>query len=154
MGTRRESGSRFPPPAPKSARFVLWIWVRKEKSLLNLILLRKGFWKKSTKIKFWGSETAGWGGSSTRRGGRRKVPALPRNCVFPWVSKGWNLGCAGNFARMSRTLRVFKKFLHTKVCAHFSTATLLTFSSLLSEDFWPLFLSERSVFECPPTDVL
>ena len=54
-----------------------------------------------------------WWGSSTGRGGGRKVLAHPRKSVFVGL-EGRNLGCPGNFARMSQTLGVFGKFLPKK----------------------------------------
>ena len=55
----------------------------------------------------------GWG-SSTRRGGGRKVRALPRKLSSLGFEER-NLGCPWNFAGMSWTSGVFKKFVHKKI---------------------------------------
>ena len=63
----------------------------------------------------------GWG-SSTRRGGGRKLRARPRNFVFQ-ESLGFeerNPGCPGNFAGMSRTPGGVQKVCAKKLRAHFS----------------------------------
>ena len=61
----------------------------------------------------------GWG-SSARRGGGRKVRALPRK-LSSLGFKERNPGCPGNFAGMSRTLRGVQKVFAKKVRAHFSS---------------------------------
>ena len=71
--------------------------------------------KQSTKINFWGSETAGWGGgSSTRRGGGRKVRALPRKFVFSWVLKEGTWDVSGVLPRCPGPLGVFEKLVQKK----------------------------------------
>ena len=77
--------------------------------------LHSGQRKKSTKINFWGPETAGvfhaegWG---------LKSSAPPSKVCLPWVSKDgtWD-GCSGS-------LGLFKKFVQKKVRAHFSTPSV------------------------------
>ena len=55
----------------------------------------------------------GWESSTRRSGVGRKVRSLPRVFVYlPWVSKGGNLGCPGNFAGMS----MLSGWLIKKVC--------------------------------------
>ena len=61
----------------------------------------------------------GWG-SSTRRGGGRKVRALPRS-VSSLGLEGRSLACPGNFARMSQTPGGVQKVCANKVCVYFST---------------------------------
>ena len=58
----------------------------------------------------------GWG-SSTRRGGGRKLRARPRNFVFLGFRRE---GCPGNFAGMSRTPGSVQKVCAKKLRAHFS----------------------------------
>ena len=69
----------------------------------------------------------GWG-SSTRRGGGRKLRALPRKFVFLGIERR-NLGCPGMFAGMSRTPGGVQKVCAKKLRAHFS---------------FPIFLSKRN----------
>ena len=59
-------------------------------------------------------------GSSTRRGGGRKVRALPRKLVG---FEERNLGCPGNFAGMSQTPGGVQKVCAQKVRVHFSFPT-------------------------------
>ena len=61
----------------------------------------------------------GWG-SSTRRGGGRKVRALPRKFVFLGF-RSEDSGMSGNFAGMSRTTGGVQKLCAKKVRAHFSS---------------------------------
>ena len=60
----------------------------------------------------------GWE-SSTRRGGGRKVRALPRKFVFLGFRREES-GMSGNFAGMSRTLGGVQKVCAKEVRAHFS----------------------------------
>ena len=71
----------------------------------------------------------GWG-SSTRRGGGRKVRALPRNFATLGFEER-NLGCPGNFAGMSRIPGGVQKMCAKKVRAHFSLPILNNFSDLM-----------------------
>ena len=59
--------------------------------------------KKSTKINFWGLETARWGGGHARRGvvAEKFAPSLESLSSLGFEER--NLGCPGNFAGMSRT---------------------------------------------------
>ena len=60
----------------------------------------------------------GWG-SSTRRGGGRKLRARPRNLSSLGFEER-NPGCPGNFAGMSRTPGGVQKVCAKKLRAHFS----------------------------------
>ena len=86
--------------------------------------------KKSTKINFFGPETAGWGGCVPPEGmGVEKfVPSLESLSSLGFQER--NLGCPGNFARMSRGVQ---KVCAKKVRAHFSFPT----STLHFEDRKP-----------------
>ena len=70
--------------------------------------------KKSTKIKFLGPETAGWGGGLPCEGvGVEKVvPSL--ESLFSLGFEGGSLACPGNFAGMSRTPGGVQKVCTTK----------------------------------------
>ena len=68
----------------------------------------------------------GWG-SSTQRGGGRKVRALPRKFVFLGFRREES-GCPGNFAGMSRTSGGVQKVCAKKVRAHFSFPILVDVS--------------------------
>ena len=68
--------------------------------------------KKSTKINFWGPETARWGGGLPREGVVAEKFALSLKSLSSLGFEGRNLGCPENFAGMSRTRGVFKKFVH------------------------------------------
>ena len=59
----------------------------------------------------------GWG-SSTRRGGGRRVRAHPRKFVFLGF-EGGKLGCSGNFAGMFRNPEVFEKLCKNGLCSFF-----------------------------------
>ena len=68
----------------------------------------------------------GWG-SSTRRGGGRKVRALESLSSLDFEEK--NLGCPDNFAGISRTLGLFKMFVQKKFVRIFRSL-MLTDTSL------------------------
>ena len=70
--------------------------------------------KKSTKINFLGPETARWGGGLPCEGvvAEKFVPSLESLSCLGFEER--NLGCPGNFAGMSLTLGVFKKFAPKK----------------------------------------
>ena len=76
--------------------------------------------KKSTKINFFGPETAGWGGGLPPEGvGVKKfVPSLESLSSLGFDAR--NLGCPGIFAGMSRTPGGVQKVCARKVCAHFA----------------------------------
>ena len=77
--------------------------------------------EKSTKINFFGSETARWGGGLPPEGvGVRKVRALLLESLSSLCFEERNLGCPGNFAGMSRTPGGVQKVCAKKVRAHFS----------------------------------
>ena len=76
--------------------------------------------KKSTKINFWGPETARWGWGLPREGvvAEKFVPFLESLSSLGFEEM--NLGCPGNFAGMSRIPGGVRKARAKKVCAHFS----------------------------------
>ena len=76
--------------------------------------------EKSTKINFFGPETAGWGGGLPPEGvGVEKfVPSLESLSSLGFGER--NLGCPGNFAGMSRIPGGVPKICAKKVRVHFS----------------------------------
>ena len=76
--------------------------------------------KKSTKINFWGPETARWGGGLPREGVVVENFVLSRETLSSLGFEERNLGCPRNFGGMSRTLGgVQKVWCKKSSCAFF-----------------------------------
>ena len=84
----------------------------------------------------------GWG-SSTRRGGGRKVRALPRKFVFLEFRREES-GMSRNFARMSRNPGVFKRLVRKMFAVFFPNSNLNFLSELYA--FYTSFARSKSLF--------
>ena len=73
----------------------------------------------STKINFWGPETARWGGGLPREGvvAEKFVPSLESLSSLDFEER--NPICAGNFAGMSGTPGGVRKVCEKSFCAFF-----------------------------------
>ena len=79
--------------------------------------------KKSTKNNILGPETARWGGGLPHEGEVAEKFVLSLESLSSLGFEERNLGCAGNFAGMSRTPESVQKVCAKKVCALLSFPT-------------------------------